>query len=234
MHLPSVRYLISIVLLSTCLGCVTMESKTGIPEVPYIFAPDVKGIYPGVIVLHTSAGLYKRDQHEIQYAKLLAKNGYVVAVVDYLYMGTSRNIWKAREILVNRDDVNGKIGMVGFSRGAAQGLEESQYMNKQNLPIHALVSFYGGSVYFLHKIKGSPPVLFLHGDKDDLYSPEQITDFCEKLKAIDTPCEMKIYPNVTHAFNQTYSDPGYIYSAKATEDSYNRSIEFLNEFLNNK
>ena len=211
-------------LIAQLLGCSTPNSIA----VPYLYEPTIAGTYPGVIVLHTSAGLYS---HETEYAQMLVREGFVTAVVDYFAEGGVENIAKGYEELRKNAKVAGqRIGVVGFSRGAYTAMNQTAIWDNSN-PVSAIVSYYIGPSLPAPN-QALPPILFLHGDEDNNVNPEKILQYCDLQKLKGNVCQVEIYKNGRHAFDHPQARLGG-YNEEITKKANNIAIEFLNKYLKN-
>jgi dienelactone hydrolase len=217
-------FLIAFACIAQLCGCSTRSTIA----VPYVFEPPIKGSYPGVIILHTSAGLYS---HETDYAKMLTQRGYVTAVVDYFAEGHAENITKAYEILDKNPQVAGsRIGMVGFSRGAFTAISQIAVWGDTK-QVSAIVSYYIGPSLNVTDTN-LPPILFLHGDEDNNVDADKILQFCSTQKARGKVCEVEIYKHGRHAFDHPMARLGG-YNEVITKQANIKAIEFLDRYLKN-
>jgi dienelactone hydrolase len=182
---------------------------------------------PGVIVLPTSGGVH----HETAYAAGLSRQGFQVVIADYHQRGGTDNITEAYDVL-RKDPRVGKIGMVGFSRGAVMGANHAFFLNENsNRKIDAIVSFYIGPTT-PHSSTSILPLLFLQGEMDNYVSPKQLIQFCNHLDSSGKRCQVKEFKGVGHAFDQIRTLPGYSgFNSNATGESYELTIEWLNRWL---
>jgi dienelactone hydrolase len=217
-------FVVAFALIAQLCGC----STTSTTAVPYVFEPPIKGSYPGVIILHTSAGLYS---HETDYAQILTQRGYVTAVVDYFAEGHADNITKAYEMLSKNPQVAGnRIGMVGFSRGAFTAINQMGTWGDSK-PISAMVSYYIGPSLNMTD-NNLTPILFLHGDEDNNVDADKILKFCATQKARGRVCEVEIYKHGRHAFDHPMARLGG-YNEEITKQANIKAIEFLDRYLKN-
>ena len=219
----SVRHLRVIFVLSlpTLAGCQVAPVQ--------VFAPNGKGTYPGVIVLHTSGGL---SLHEQGYAKHLSNQGYVVATVDYFaHPGTIDNIDLAYTTLRDHPSVGSNpIGMVGFSLGAKYAIDRADlYRRFHKKEVSAIVSYYiGPNLGFVKELPA--PTLFLQGELDVYMTPEMLRQHCESHKIPNVPCEVVEYKGTRHAFDQSTTKYNG-YDGRARSDAYKRALNFLDTHL---
>jgi dienelactone hydrolase len=86
---------------------------------------------------------------------------------------------------------------MGFSLGASVALSSGS----QVIPVDAIAEWYGSlpDVFFF-KLKGMPPLLILHGQRDDnipVVNAQQIIQLCSMKRFT---CESHIYPDQGHGF----------------------------------
>ncbi len=211
-----------LLLVATLSGCATSG-------VPYLYKDTQRSNQPAVIILHTSTGI---DSGEYEYARFLKSKGFAVAVVDYYSQGGTDNIGKAYDQLISDNKVDPtRIGLVGFSRGAHIAINTSSLANKfESRKYNAIVSFYIGP-FVPSNSEHVPPILFLHGDQDVYVQGNRIEQFCDIQKRIyKKVCEYKIFTDTKHSFDKARSKyQGY--NVVVTNESYNRSVNFLNQYL---
>jgi carboxymethylenebutenolidase len=206
--------------------------------VTYMYTPSGKGPFPAVIVLHTIGGMLPHVQ---EFASALSSKGYITLAVNYFSgrgklayakLGYDQHIVDAYDHLITLPMVDPeRIGMVGFSLGPRKALEFSySYPKKQ---IRGIVSYYVGRLYLEPAgLPGYPPILFLHGEKDQESDPEEIRLFCVAQKKMQQVCEFHIYQGVRHAFDHQSKYDGYDHSA--TADAFKRSVVFLDKYVKDR
>ena len=193
----SVRFAAAATLTSFApLGCAL---RSGVPGVPYVFVPSGEGPFPAVIVLHAKGGL---SNHEIDFARHLSGQGFMTAVVEYGVHGGVDNIDKGYDLLNAYPTVSpGRIGLVGFSRGAEVAIKFAEYSHRfSTRRVGAIVSYYTGASSG-NNSEQLPPILLLHVSLDVHFSPERIKSFCEAQSKLGARCEATIYEGVKHAFD---------------------------------
>jgi carboxymethylenebutenolidase len=206
-------------------GC---ASGPGGPEVPYLFTPSGKGPFPAVIVLHAKGGL---SPHDVDFARDLTRQGFLTAVVDYAARGGVDNVEKAYDLLSANPAVSpGRIGLVGFSRGAEVAIKFSDHSHRfTERRVGAIVAYYLGASSG-NNSERLPPILFLHGSLDVHFSPERIRSFCDAQTKMGATCEAEIFDRVKHAFDQVSTEyDGY--DARATAAAYKLAVSFLGRHL---
>lgn len=195
-----------------------------------MYSPSGTGPYPAVIVLHSKAGL---TGHERQFANRLQSEGYVTITANYFADGGVDNINDAYYALMEDPRVDpARVGVVGFSMGAYQAMAFTNRLQMlSDNRVGAIVSYYIGPNVGRGPKNNHPPILFLHGDRDQHTSPESIRRYCDRQRAKGTICEAHIYRGVRHAFDKrTTVYRGY--DASVAANAYERTVAFFNQHLN--
>ena len=219
------RILAALLLPITLVGCAS--SPAG-PGVPHVFTPSGKGPFPAVIVLHTHGGLQQAD---IDAARNLSAQGYVTVAADFHAKGGLDNIDKAYDFLsANPAVAPGRIGLLGFSQGAAEAIKFAEYSHRfTERRIGAIVS------YFLGPNPGNnaaelPPILFLQGSLDSHVSPARLKAYCDAQSKLGAHCELVRYEGTKHAFDRhTRNYQGY--DQRAAADAFARTTAFFGKYL---
>jgi len=179
------------------------------------------------IILHTIGGL---QDFEIEFAEQLSGENFVATAINW----QASTAWPHVIVGAVYDHLRklpyvdpGRIGIVGFSRGALQGAQTAIEWDKDR-PIRAVVSYYMGRGVVDQKPE-LPPILFLHGDKDIETVAGQVVWACDKLKKMGNVCEAKIYKDTRHAFTHESRYDGY--DGRVSADAYKRTVAFLNKHL---
>jgi len=130
----------------------------------------------------------------------------------------------ARDYALKLPRANGKSGITGFCNGGGFAWESAA-----EIPgINAAVSFYGAPPDLATMAKIQAPVLAFAGDDDPGLAPK-VAAAAPDMQRLGKTFEVKIYPNVTHAFleHQTLGE-----NAVAALDSWTRAIAFFKRYLN--
>jgi carboxymethylenebutenolidase len=93
-----------------------------------------------------------------------------------------------------------RVGLAGFSLGAALGLMAANEMNGQ---VAAVAELFGALPE--DKVKGLkrlPPTLMMHGDIDERVPPKMAYLLEKDLKAKKCPVDLKMYQRVGHFFDE--------------------------------
>jgi carboxymethylenebutenolidase len=231
---------LSLATATTCLAAGAPVSYPSGDETVHgvIFAPEGKGPFPGVVVIHEWWGLndWVKDQ-----AQELAKQGYVALAID-LYRGkiatnpeeahelmrgmpedrAVRDLKAAYAYLKGRKDVNGRIASIGWCFGGGYALALA--LNEPALT--ATVINYGRLATdeaALAKIHG--PVLGLFGGQDKGITPSDVHAFEAALKKLGKRVDVVIYPDAGHAFENPNNKDGY--RAYDAADAAKRTKAFL-------
>lgn len=212
----------SAILLGASPHPVTKDAAKGAQEVPC----ETFGVRTGarwMILLHGASGPsdFYREQ-----ARFFAEHGFQVALPHYLKAtrnseGTDENYaaWVAVvRNLMNKlsADRNDGVVLVGFSLGASIALA----VGSQGHGPNAIAEWYGSLPdKFFRKLKGMPPLLILHGERDmniPVINATQLSKLCTLVKLT---CETHIYPDQEHGFD-----------AATVRDADRRTLDFLSRF----
>lgn len=154
------------------------------PIVVERFAMALPGRRPAVILLYGASGLTGGPETLREYARKLARAGYVVFLPHYFDATESltagdlpvpRNRferwYQALEdgisFVGHQPEVDAhRIGLVGLSLGAYLALWDAS----QDSRVKAVVEYYGSINMFLGPAHRMPPTLILHGSKDTFVS----------------------------------------------------------------
>lgn len=187
-----------------------------------LYAPGTGSAAPAVIVLHTKAGSV--ESFDSEYARSLAKEGFVALAVNYLHPevtggtriwspGITSDLSKVADWLQSRPEVAGKpVGTVGFSLGS-HGL----MLAARQPAVKAVVVYYGAyNPRQLHSQKlpanvslpidvaaeVNAPVLMLHGEADDEVPVSDAKAMEAALKNAGKMVELVTYPGAYHRFDR--------------------------------
>jgi phospholipase/carboxylesterase len=97
--------------------------------------------------------------------------------------------------------------LVGFSQGTMMALHVGL---RRPVPPKAIVGYSGMLVVpenvdpdkFAAEIRGSPPVLLIHGDQDELIPVQALFHAAQGLAALEIPTEWHISPGIGHGIDQ--------------------------------
>ncbi len=207
----------------------------------YFASPVADGIYPGVVMIHEWWGL---NDNIKQMARTLASHGYRVLAVD-LYGGkVAATADEARQLVssVNpnqsvatmrsavtylKEQGSSKVASLGWCFGGGQSLALAM-----NEPLDATILYYGTPLVTdkqkLNSINW--PVLGIFGDKDQAIPVASVNSFNESLSQLGIEHDIRIYPDVGHAFA---NPSAAAYAADSALDAWNRTLVFLDSTLNN-
>ena len=232
-----------VVLLSSVLFASTSKTvsyKSGEDNVTgVLYAPDGKGPFPGIVVIHEWWGL--NDWVKEQASKL-ADQGYVTLAVD-LYRGkvattpdeaheimrgvpedrAQRDLHAAVEFLKAQTNVNkDRIGAIGWCMGGGYALDVALL----DPSLRADVINYGhlatdpASIEKIHAA-----VLGIFGGQDKGISVDDVKKFEQALKQQGNKVEIVVYPDAGHAFENPNNKTGYRPDDAA--DAWKRTVNFL-------
>ena len=219
----------------------------------YLYKPEVKGLYPAVIILHDCAGI---DWHHKNWAKQLTQWGYVALIVDSLNARSVRNncdyVWQvtpkdrvsdifgAAYFLQQQPYVNGNnIGIIGFSNGGVAGLKAIQkgvlpLPKMDSFPIKAAVLFYPWCNSELDQNIKVPTLIHI-GKDDDWTQSYRCVDLLNSLSKPDL-VELIVYESAHHGFDRPKEYRKYLghtleYNASATQLALKNTKEFFDKYL---
>jgi carboxymethylenebutenolidase len=221
----------------------TRLSKTAQVEA-LMFWPQVKGIYPGLVVLHEAWGLNEQIK---ELANRLACEGYAV-IVPNLYTRQGGMVTASAEIagvlmerareadllqdinqcceyLNTRDYVKRNVhGVVGFGMGGTLAVKFAC----QRKRLRAAVSFYGKLSPPFDALKDlQSPILYHWAGADDAVGKTDVDQFEEAARSHGKRVTVQKYDGAPHAFcNETRKDT---YRPDAAQTAWDRTVEFLKE-----
>lgn len=192
---------------------------------------------PGILLLHAWWGLKPFFK---EFCDRLAEQGFTVLAPDLRDGQVAKTIDEAKALMEKSDGefvgdtvmaakdhlrgmVNGKIGAVGFSMGAAWSLIAATYKPEE---FAAVVLFYGNGEADYGKMTAK---VMGHFCAEDEWEPNEFVDntFAEFKKA-GVDATRHIYPGVAHWFMETDRPE---YDSAAASLAWDRTIEFLNSSL---
>lgn len=196
-------------------GIQMIKLRSGDEDIPaFLAVPKIEGKFPAIVLIHEWWGLTNWEKEN---AIRFAGKGYIAIAVD-LYRGklaktpeearsymqslstdvVVRDIKSAVEYLKSRNDVQpDKIGIIGWCMGGGFALR-----SLIEIPdFSAGVICYGRLVEDEKQLeKINAPILGIFAEKDRGIPPETVRKFEEKMKKMGKKIEVKIYPDVNHAF----------------------------------
>jgi carboxymethylenebutenolidase len=213
--------------------------------------PDGDGPFPGVVIAIHGGGL---DEFEEDLADKLAAEGYIAAAPDILHRqepcddaAVRRSRLRDAEIL--SDMANAKqwiadTGKADMSRlavlGHCMGGRASYLAACTDGDYKAVVSYYGGNMFFAWTDDGSgpapfdrldklkAPVLAFYGNEDKNPSPEDADKILARLSELGLDVSAHRYDGAGHAF-QNFLAPSF--REEATQDSWAKTVAFLAKHL---
>lgn len=199
------------------------------------------GKLPGVIVVHENRGL---NPYIEDVGRRTALDGFISLAPDALtplggYPGNDdegRALQKQRdrndmledfiaayEYLLNHENCNGKIGVVGFCFGGWI----ANMMAVKVPTLSAAVPFYGGQPSAEDAAKIKVPLLLQYAELDTRVNAGW-PDYEVVLKENNIPYTAHIYPDVNHGFHNNTTPR---YDEKAATLAWERTIAFFKEHL---
>ncbi len=209
-----------------------------------LFWPQVKGTYPGLVMLHEAWGLNVQIK---ELANRLSCEGYAV-IVPNLYtrqggMVTAnaeaagmlmarakeadllQDINQCCEYLNTMDYVKRNVhGVVGFGMGGTLAIKFAC----QRKRLRAAVSYYGKPAPPFEPLDGlQTPILYHQAGADDTVSDAEVEQFRQAAEERKKRVTIHKYDGAPHAFcNDSRKES---YRADATEQAWERTIEFFKE-----
>lgn len=226
-------------------GIQMVKFKSGDEEISaFLAVPKAEGKFPAIVLIHEWWGL---TDWEKENAIRFASKGYIALSVD-LYRGklaktpdearsymqslspdvVVRDIKSAVSYLKSIDNVRpDKIGIIGWCMGGGFALR-----SLIEIPdFSAGVICYGRLIEDekqLEKIQA--PILGIFAEKDRGIPPDAVKNFEEKMKKLGKKIEIKIYPNVSHAFMNPNNKNNY--DEISTKNAWDLIDKFFKKNLN--
>ncbi|MGF1589638.1 MAG: dienelactone hydrolase family protein [Pleurocapsa sp.] len=200
---------------------------------------------PGILAIHEWWGLNENIE---AMARRLAGEGYQVLAVD-LYngqvadtpeqasqlvkqvadnpFGAEANITKAYNYLVAEKQAP-QVASIGWCFGGSWSLETALLFPQE---LDAAVIYYGGDVGKATREELSTlemPILGIFGAEDSSIPLETVKELQTNLEELGKEAEIIVYENAGHAFA---NPSGQNYVPEAAEAAWEKTTEFLNEYL---
>ncbi len=205
---------------------ISQTLQIGLKKVAYeVFGKETNG--PTLILLHSASGptveLYR------QQAQLFASHGYRVLMPHYFDATRSSkpsdnnySMWvQVVEKLIEESSESSisaqrKVMLLGFSLGASVALA----VGSQGANVPAIAEWYGSLPdAFFYKMKGMPPLLILHGGRDENIPVSNALQLIKLCQLRHLTCASHIYAKQGHGF-----DP------ETVKDADLRSLTFFDRF----
>jgi carboxymethylenebutenolidase len=181
----------------------------------YLAVPEGEGPFPALILIHEWNGLVDRVR---QVADAFADEGYVALAAD-LYRGQTgsdrdenvalmqaaredmeaviANLDAAQQLLRERSDVTGKVGVMGWCFGG--GIALSYALGGEQHDATAI--FYGSLIEDPAVLAGlNHPVYGTFAEMDQGIPPDQVERFAAALDSIGIDNDIHVYDAVNHGF----------------------------------
>jgi len=204
-----------------------------------LYAPDGKGPFPGIIVIHEFWGL--NDWVKEQASKL-ADQGYVTLALD-LYRGkvatspdeahelmrgvpedrANRDLEAAFHYLESQPNLKkDRIGAIGWCMGGGYALD----LALEEPKLAADVINYGHLATDPNAIKKiNAPILGLFGAQDRGITPDDVKKFGEQMDKLGKKIDVTVYPDAGHAFENPNNKDGY--RPKDAQDAWDKTVAFF-------
>lgn len=199
-----------------------------------IFKPVTPGRHPAILVFHGAGGMLLDGPAVHRFARALAENDFAAFVVHYFdrtgtifardpsihkYFDTWRStVNDAVSFVAGRPDIDPHaIGCFGYSLGAYLSLAQAAHDRR----IEAVAELAGAAdKKHTGTVQRLPPILIMHGDRDQRVPVKNAYNLEKILKRLDVPYEMKIYRG-----------EGHVLSAASQADAAARAVRFFQQHL---
>ena len=217
-----------------------------------VVTPEGKGPWPAVVMVHEVFGI---DENMLAQANRLAGAGYVVMMPDLYSRGGIRkcltstfralasgtgqafeDVLAAKKLLLQREDVTAKVGVIGFCMGGGFALLLA------NQGYDAAVSNYGMLPKDMEvALAGACPILGNYGAKDSQLKDAK-TKLDKTLTDLDVVHDIKEYKEAGHAFMNPKQGGGPVFGTllrvsgakpnpEAAKDAWQRIEDFFGKEL---
>lgn len=209
----------------------------------FVFPADMVEPLPAVIMIHERWGL-NDNVHAM--AERLAAEGYIVLAVDLFDGEVAESARDTRQLMTRvveqpdstSENIRQAYEFVGSIAGAPRvaslgwGFGGGWSLNTALLfpdDLDAAVIYYGQVTDDEERLQPlNVPILGLFAEKDTGIKVETVHAFTAALETLRKPHEVHIYPGARHAFaNPT----GNSYNAKAADDAWQKTLQFLQDNL---
>ncbi|MGI9270970.1 MAG: dienelactone hydrolase family protein [Woeseiaceae bacterium] len=209
----------------------------------FVFPADMVEPLPAVIMIHEWWGL---NDNIRAMAERLAGEGYIVLAVDLFDGEVAESVRDARQLMTRVveqpdsasenirqayefvDSIAGapRVASLGWCFGGGWSLNTALLFPDD---LDAAVIYYGQVTDDDEQLQPlNVPILGLFAEKDTGIKVESVEAFAAALERLRKPHDIHIYPGARHAFaNPT----GNAYDAKAADDAWQRTLQFLQENL---
>jgi len=229
---PSVWVVVALLLAGCRLGesvrVPTAPDGAGPSITVRVVRPNGNGPFPGVVLMHSCAGLVRGARHIDDWTRRLLGMGYVVAIPDsFSERGhpdgvcgdgmlvpaetRARDAYAALRQLEQRADVVAdRIGLIGHSHGGwtvlatmdeniAKRIRASAGLRHD---FTAAVAFYPACPRtWIDRYRPVAPILILTGELDDWTPAAPCQRLVDTARASDQPLSIVVYPGAYHSFD---------------------------------
>ncbi len=198
---------------------------------------------PGVLVIHEWWGL---NDNIKAMTRRLAAEGYIALAVDLYGDAVADDPERAEELMtdavsapetvrsnlrqaheyLSEHALSPRTGVIGWCLGGGWSLQAALMLPAE---LDAMVMYYGQLETSEQRLRElSTPMLGLFGELDESIPAPDVRRFRSRLREMGKDADIHIYPGVGHAFA---NPSGGNYDARAAEDAWNRTLEFLDRHL---
>jgi carboxymethylenebutenolidase len=214
----------------------------------YLAKPSAAGQYGAIVLVHEAGGL---NPHTQDVARRLATEGFVALAVDFLApLGGTEQVQANREpgggnpinqldagetvqngiaavrYLRTRDDVNGKVGVVGFCWGG----RVTQNISINEPTLNAAVVYYGQPPHPSLADRLQAPILMQYADVMlDMNNTGEAILYRGELARLGKTYEFHMYEGAQHGFNNDTNEARY--NEAAAELAWGRTLDWFRRYL---
>jgi carboxymethylenebutenolidase len=207
----------------------------------YLALPEGEGPFPGVVIIHEIFGL---NDNIKDIAQRFANVGYAALAVDLfagrnraicmfrfmgqmqfnsLNNGSIQDLKQALTYLAEQPQVDSShIGAIGFCMGGSFAIAWACTDDR----LKAIAPLYAMNPRPIEAVKRLCPVVGSYPGKDFTAKGGQVLD--TTLDTYNIPHDIKVYPEAKHSF---FNDQGSHYDATASQDTWQRILNFFGEHL---
>ncbi|GAA2725519.1 dienelactone hydrolase family protein [Actinocorallia aurantiaca] len=222
----------------------------------HVSVPSGEGPFPGVVVLQDAFGLSAEMRRVCDH---LASQGYLAYIPSLYQRGDPRcvqqvfrgllhddgpvyeRIKQARDTLAARPDCTGRVGVVGFCMGGRFALVAGGrgMFDAASVNYGLIQTGKGGKKKVADLLTDPCPVVASFGGKDKLIPARDIEEYREALEGKAVPVDLKVYPEASHSFFQSYGGlrgfymkvSGMTHDPEVSADAWGRIFAFFEEHL---
>jgi carboxymethylenebutenolidase len=219
-----------------------VKGADGASLMAYMVKPNVSGRVPGIIVIHENRGQTEHIRDVVRRAAtagfvalnidLAARDGGADKLTDQAAYNAAlgkrstadKNADHKAAIDFLKAQSSGILGVTGFCFGGG----ETWNVLIAGLDVRAAVPFYGPQPSNYTELAKTKAAVFAVYAQQDTRITESGTQMEEQLKKAGVPYQIKVFPNVNHAF---HNDTGTRYDPTQARDAWAGTVEWFRKYL---